>query len=503
MAALAKNTLTARAAGGLGRVCMALLALTLPFTSFPLVARLTGSTMVAPLALLPLLAMLLWLAVYLLRRGGLPSQTRVIFLFLLLAVISSLAAFALAIPPYKGHTLLNREIEGLGTLAVGLGFYLLLSAWLQNAERLRFFLRWVNWGGVLMLAWAFVQVGIWYRYRFQLDWMWNLQGQLSTSQFLFAQRANAFAYEPSWFAHQLNMLYLPYWLGATFSGFSAHRLRLWKISLENVLLLAGVAGLVFSISRVGWLAFLLMAAFMLLLLNLRLVRWLQDRALRRYSGSIRWQSLIRRWFVVFSLLILFLVYAGLLFGALYVMSRYDYRMARVFDLSVVREYSLFYYINQLAFAERVVFWQAGWGVFNDYPILGVGMGNVGFFFPQKLSDFSWGLTEVRQLAYQWTALPNTKSIWIRLLAETGIVGFSVFVTWLLVLWQSARYLRAERTSLARMAGLFGGLVLVGFLIEGFSVDTFALPYYWVSFGFLTAACQLARHTPIDGSQPAP
>jgi O-antigen ligase len=206
---------------------------------------------------------------------------------------------------------------------------------------------------------------------------------------------------------------------------------------------------------------------------------------------------IQRGIVAVSIVILLLFYAAMMAGAAYGLSRYDARMQKMFDFSILKEKNFFFYANQLVFAERIVFWQAGWEVFNEYPIFGVGPGNAGFFFPQKLSAFSWALTEIRTLMYHWTALPNIKSLWMRLLAETGVVGFGMFVSWCFVLWQSARFLRTARfspesTRLFRVIGLAGILALLAFLVEGFSLDTFALPYYWITFGILTAACELAR-----------
>ncbi len=478
-------------------VGIGLLALFLPFTSFPLVARLTGSSMVAPLSLLPMGAMLLfWLLPYILKRGSLPPQSKVLIAFLIATLISCIIAFTLPIPPYKDQAVLKQEVEALLTLAVGVGFYLLLSAWLNSTDRFAFLLRWVNWSGVLILVWSFIQAGVWYSMGTYPSWIWDLQGHFSTSLLLFPKRVAGFAFEPSWMAHQLNMLYLPYWLAAAVNRYSAHRFHLWKIHLEDVLLLGGLAALFLTVSRVGWLAFLCMVAYLMLLLNLRFVRWAQKRLLRRFSGAVHWEQVIRRWFVIASLLVLLVFYVGLMFGAAYVMSRYDPRMARFFDFSTIKEYSFFYYANQLVIAERLVFWQAGWEVFNDFPIFGVGLGNAGFFFPQKLSAFSWGLTEIRTLVYHWTTLPNIKSLWARLLAETGIVGFAVFVSWLYVLWKSSRFLISRQERLYKTIGMAGAFVLIGFLIEGFSVDTFALPYYWVSFGILTAVCELARCSPI-------
>jgi hypothetical protein len=129
-------------------------------------------------------------------------------------------------------------------------------------------------------------------------------------------------------------------------------------------------------------------------------------------------------------------------------------------------------------------------VFNDYPVLGVGLGNAGFFFPEKLSAYSWGLTEVRTLLYQWDSLPNSKSLWVRLLAETGVIGFGFFLSWLYVIAVSALSL-CRRKGLRGTVGIAGLFVLAGMLTEGFSVDTFALPYFWVSFALVTSVAALA------------
>lgn len=478
-----------------------LLVFCLPFTSFPLVARLIGSGMVAPLSLLPLLALLLvWLVPYLFRSGSLPLQLTPLLGFVMVSLAAAAGAFFLPFPPYKGAALLPSELEALATIIIGICFYLVAAVWPRQQKHLHFLLRWINWSGVLAVGWALFQAGVWRWQRFYPDWMWEFQGTVSSSLLLYVDRVNGFAYEPSWLAHQLNMLYLPLWLSSVIHGYTAHRLHLWKIHLEHLLLAGGLAALVLSVSRIGLLTFLVMVAYLILLLSLRLVRWLQERWVRAGPPDERRVKMIRRWFPIAGALGLFLVYAGLLFGAAFGLSRFDARMQSLFDFSTLREKSFFHYANQLVFAERIVFWQAGWEIFNDYPLLGVGPGNSGFFFPQKLSAFSWSLTEIRTLNYQWTALPNIKSLWIRLLAETGLAGFAFFASWWYLLWQSAAYLRrryfenllahADGERLISTIGLAGSFVLIGFLIEGFSLDTFALPYFWISFGLLTAACRL-------------
>ena len=487
-------------------IAAGMLGLFLPFTSFPLVARLTGSSMVAPLSILPLGALvLLWLVPFVLRSGRFAPQVKPLLAFALVGLISSAAAFFLTVPSYKDASLLSSEVKAISTLVIGLLFYLVVASWANSTDRLCFLLRWINWSGVIVIGWSLVQALTWYRLHGHPEWMWNFQGQMVTSLLLYGQRASGFAYEPSWLAHQLNMLYLPVWLAAAVSGFSAHRFRLWKVRFEHLLLLGGIAVLVLSVSRIGMLTFLMMVAFLILILNIRLIRWLQERLTRHIQPGDRRLFLTRRWIAAGSIAVLLVVYAGLLFGAAYGLSQYDARMKRLFDFGTLREQSFLEYANQLVFAERLVFWQAGWEVFNDYPVLGVGLGNAGYYFPEKLSAFSWGLTEIRTLMYRQTALPNIKSLWVRLLAETGIVGFALFVCWCYLLWQSAQFLRGHRQPIYQMVGLVGGFALIGLLIEGFSLDTFALPYFWITFGVLSAGCELARRMRLEqaGALPPP
>jgi O-antigen ligase len=183
--------------------------------------------------------------------------------------------------------------------------------------------------------------------------------------------------------------------------------------------------------------------------------------------------------------------AGLLLGAAYGVSRYDKRMRTMFDLTRLRTKSFAAYANQLVFAERVIFWEAGWGVFNDHPWLGVGLGNSGFFFPEKLSAYAWALTEVRTNLFKWDSLPNSKSLWVRLLAETGLAGTGAYLGWLYLTAASGLSLLRKK-GLPGTVGLAAIFALTALLSEGISVDSFALPYLWVSFALAAA---LASPTP--------
>ena len=482
--------------GRLERAAWLLLILALPFTSLPLVARLTGS-MVAPASglVLPLLG-LAWFVPYLLRGGRLGRQSLPLLAFIFAALISGVAAFFMTIPTYRDISLARSELKALITLAMGAGFYLVVAAWVVREDRLRFFLRWVNWTGLVVVGWSLVQALVFRRMHTFPDWMQQIQALFVTTE-LYASRANGFAFEPSWLAHQLNMLYLPWWLAASVRGTTVHRLKAGPLTLERGLLVGGVLTLVLSVSRIGLLGFLLMIAFLLLLGVLWLVGGLEGRLLARSTPQGVRRALARYGFRAGLLLGVLLVSLGMFLAAGFGLSRFDPRMADLFDLKALRTKSFTYYANQLVFAERIIFWEAGWQVFNQYPLLGVGPGNSGFYFMDRLSAFSWHLTEVRTLMYHLDVLPNIKSLWVRLLAETGLVGFACFAAFLAMHWYSADWLRRRR-GLASTMGLAGLLVLVGLLTEGFSVDTFGLPYYWVSLGLVAGASLALR--PAEGEQ---
>jgi O-antigen ligase len=156
------------------------------------------------------------------------------------------------------------------------------------------------------------------------------------------------------------------------------------------------------------------------------------------------------------------------------------------------------FFNYLSFAERYVYWEAGWRIFNISPIFGVGLGNAGFYFQKTLPSFGWYLPEVMDTYYRFTSVPNVKSMWVRLLAETGIVGFSSFLTWLLVVFKSSWPTRRESSLLLKTSGWFGVFVIIAYAIEGFSTDTFALPYLWISLGIVSAAAAISRNQVTEG-----
>lgn len=471
----------------------------MPITSLPLLSRLAGGTSVAPAAFLPLIWLVLfWFIPYLIKKGTIPRESIPYIFFISIAIIASAAAIFLNVPPFKDVSVSHEEIRSILTLSVGAAFYLVTASWFsRDQSRLAFVLKWINGSGILVILYAAVQA--FFIFRFQSNYpgiLLKFQRLISTRD-LFIGRITGFAFEPSWLAHQMNLLYLPFWLGATISGTSAHRFRLWKISLENILLLIGVV-VVFLASRVGTLAILLVLALLGLYANVLLGQWVHKRVLARF---FHFSSAVKKGIRILLPFVLVVVFIGVYIlgavGLVYGLSHVDTRLARFFQPQSQEQlkalfqnpYTLF---NYLEFAERYVYWVGGWNIFNLHPILGVGLGNAGFYFQNQLPAYGWSLPEVMDAYYRSAELPNIKSLWVRLLAETGVAGFSAFIAWFYVLFRLSWFIRLSKKPLFRMIGWSGLFVLVAYIIEGFSTDTFALPYLWVSLGIVSAAGALMR-----------
>lgn len=456
----------------------------LPITSMPLMAKLFGSdTVAAPAILIALFFTLIWFIPFLWHRGIMVEEGVPLLVFFVVAVFATVLANFYDIPAYKGMNTYRNAIEALITLVIGIIFYLLTSSYVTSEKKATLTMRVINWSGLVMLLWAGAQAIAWYGFGRYPQWMFDLQGIIS-SRVLYRQRINGMALEPSWFAHQLNMVYLPIWLSATIKKFTAHHWKLWFLSFENLLLLGGIGALLLTLSRVGLLGFILMFTFLLVRLHTYFVEKILQILFLQKKERISEKRKHR--FVIWISLVLIVVYLMAITLGLWIFSKVDPRMESLFDFSMGKENPLLSYFNELSFGERVVYWLAGWNVFTQHPLLGVGLGNAGFYFPKTITPYGWNLIEVRRLMYRTTVLLNVKSLWARLLAETGLVGFSVFCGWIYSL--AVKFFKRSHSQNV-MEGVFsvaGIFVLFALLAEGFSIDSFALPYLWVALGLASA-----------------
>jgi O-antigen ligase len=289
------------------------------------------------------------------------------------------------------------------------------------------------------------------------------------------------------------------WLASVATGYSVVRKWGSLAVLELGLAAWGVAVLLLAESRISTAGMVTMLGMLGVWVLWRLAGRLADRTSTGTRRSPPLGGVIPRAIVLGLGLVLF----GLLVrGVLSVSATTDWRIRRVLSLpdeiaTLRADYPFelgFAIAERAAFAERVVYWSAGFTAFETHPILGVGVGNAGFFFERGLPTFGYRLEEIRRvLNPENLSFPNSKSLWIRLLAETGFVGTSAFLTWTVLMLGAAYALARIAAPEARLVGVAALLALPAWILEGFSLDTFALPQTWILLGLLTATAWQERH----------
>jgi O-antigen ligase len=458
------------------------LVVSLPISSFPIFAKLLHTSSVAPASgIFVLLLTVIWLPLFILRKGRFPFQVKPALYFTLFCLVTIGLAFFRDAPFYPGSMLVSNSVEALATLGMGILFYLTASALPSDGKKISLTLRAINLGGMIMLGWALLQFIVWLPAKDFPQWVRDFQGIFSTTV-LFDKRTTGFASEPSWLAHMLNMVYLPYWLAASLKKFTTYRSKIWIFSIENILLGLGVIVLFLTFSRVGLVAFMLVMAFLFVRLNVRFVNWI----------IAKWGVKRRAIVGILAGFVVFMLYIGVGILGLFTLSKIDPRMETVFQFSSTSENPIMKYAENLQFGERVAYWQTGWNIFNDHPIAGVGLNSSGSYFPKYMPEYGWQLTETKNLLFRSNNVLNIKNLWTRLLAETGIIGFSLFISFLIISLITAIELNKRSDRLQQSIGWMGILMLIAFLVEGFSVDSLALPYYWFTLGLVAATWRWSK-----------
>ena len=476
----------------------------LPVTSFPLLANLTGA-IVAPLSAIPLaLLMLLWLVPYLIERGKFPIEVLPYIYFVIIALIIATLAFFLDGHYSRGRDFFGQSLRAFFTVIIGLSFYLVFSVFPQNEKRLRQTLVFISILGAVLIPWTLFEVMLLRKFSLVQGfpvWVNKIRTFLSVQSpnIMFTNRATGFAYEPSWFVRIFNLVLFPIWLSAIFQRKSVFRFRLWLFQIEDLLMVLGLIVFGFTSPRIGLVAFLaslaLLGFLLLKKLNHKFTSWLVGKR-KNPPKHLFWVNVL---FVLVIFVILFGLSAGALSAYISAASSWDNRFQMFRDMTNIDDLELFplteikvlYLARDLAFFERVVFWITGWEIFNDYPF-GVGLGNAGFYFNERMPGAGLESFEVRNLIFRAGYLGNTKNMYTRLLSETGFIGLAVFLVWLYLLWRSAGFTRKSSSPILRIVGLAGQLFILAYLFESLSMDSFAMPYQWVMTGLISAAGMAAR-----------
>jgi len=471
----------------LAEISWKLLIVALPVTSFPLFSKLFGGTSVAPLSFLPMVLLILIVVLPdLLNKKAFPCQFQPLYIYFLIAILTIAFAYMRDVPSFRSIPIWRNAMEGLVTLLFGFGFYLVTIYSLKDQAQIRNSLRWVNLGGAIIIVVAVAQYATFKITGSFPKSLISLQMFFSVSGRLFDGRSNGLAYEPSWLAHQLNILYIPLWLGFVTRNETVFRKRIFgKIPYEVLLLTGGIVSMFLSFSRIGWITVIVVLMYLVFrLANSVINNVLEKREKRTGKEQTRRQHFFAKlllWLLLIAVLLTLVIAAG------WVMRKLDPRMERLFDVSLLKQYGIMGWASRLSFAERITYWRAAYHVYVKYPWFGSGLGVSGYYFPETIPSFGYQLPETLSVILYDSFIPNAKNLWVRLLSETGIVGFSVFVAWVVIHWRNAKEVEERKQpGLFKAMGL-AGLIIIALIVEGFSIDTFGLPYYWIGFGFIVAA----------------
>ncbi|MCF6278475.1 MAG: O-antigen ligase family protein, partial [Anaerolineales bacterium] len=288
------------------------------------------------------------------------------------------------------------------------------------------------------------------------------------------RRVSGFSFEPSWLAGQLATLYLPWLTASLLTGFKITKTK----CLEPILLVFTSVILLLPNSR-GGLLIVLLSTFMTVLAAgrqaIRLSLLWFFRAPKR-SGWIRFPHL-REWSLRIGV---FLLLLGIVTGATVFLASQNY-FNRLWTVSAD---SLPEYFVKTNAGGRVSYLWATIKIFGAHPWLGTGLGSSGFYLYQNLPD--WALSNIpeitKQLAPSSLAYPNPKNMYLRLLAETGIVGAMLFVSFLLGILAEIKDLFASSAyKFIGVAGLFSWVAIgIYYLMQ----DSFAMAELWINFGIV-------------------
>lgn len=358
------------------------------------------------------------------------------------------------------------------TLFIGIAFYATAIMMTTDSGELNFTLRWLLIGLAVSAVVAVTQ-GIFLMFSpAGADYLHDLTGLVAIDQGA-AGRAQGLALEPSWFASQMTLLGIPIILLRILDPSVA---RGWQLHVAGRSLLVQpiwfvfalfVAALVLSFSRAGLLVFV---ASLLIVGTLRLAT--------RMSAKN----------VLVAVVVLPVIVAVILVGALsnsYVRAAFDSAGDVITGTKTVAES-----VGSAGGAGRLAFAAASWNTFLASPITGVGLGQSPFYFYDNVPSWTLGEPEVARYADgEASGLPNAKNMFLRVLAETGIIGAAVLAFFVI------RHLVYALGSRRLEVTAFALVVAVAMAVDFMSLDSFALPTFWWALAIMWALARLKRERP--------
>lgn len=452
------------------RVLWAGTLVTIPVTSFRCFPGGEG-TFVRPLAFLPLAVLLVVLVVRAFRHEvDLPWTAALVPLtaFLMVAALASVVAILLAPLPMRGQDVIGRSLRAWITLIMGVAFFV-GAIWMNRDEaQLRFSVKWLLIGLAADVVWSGLQAATFYLHILPKPLVTQWQRLFSLRELIRTNRISGMAYEPSWLAGQIATVYLPWLLAGALTGLRVFRFR-W---LEPLLLLLAMLMVLATYSRGGIFTVTISALLVIVLAG----RFEVSSTWKRYMDHRSRPAAIGIRAGIVVVVIVALTGAGFWLGQKGYVSR----------LWQARADNLADFLIQNSAGARGAYAAGALETYQDHPWTGVGLGASGLYMYSRLPD--WAMTSVpeiaRQLSPESDLYPNPKNLFVRILAETGLLGLIMFLPFLFLLLAEAIQALRGSTLVGRYVGMAGLCTWLALLLYNMTQDSFATPNLWLNLGIL-------------------
>lgn len=465
----------------LPRLLWALALLTIPVTSFRWFPFLGEGTLVRPLSLYPLALLLPLLLIQAFRKKiNLYVSGALIALGVFVLFAFTSASFGVLIDPIplRGQEYLGRAIRALATLLIGLVFFI-SAVWMNKDEDdFRFSVKWLFAGLCLTIAWSGLQAITFYTGLLDKEMVTYWQLAFSMRELVRTNRISGFAYEPAWLAGQLATIFIPFLFASILTNFRLTRCK-W---LEPVLLVISLLILLATYSRGGLLITVAATGLSILFFGRDFIR--STWAWFIVGFRSRAIDMLFRIGIVITII-------GSITGAFLFLSQKNF-FRRLWETDAE---NLSEYIVDINAGARGAYSAGALAAYEEYPVSGVGLGASGFYIYQNLPD--WSLTTVPEIAKQLNPenrlYPNPKNLYVRLLAETGLIGFFLFIAFqFYVLGDTlSLYLRGE--TWARFAAIAGAFAWFAIAFYNFTQDSLTTPNIWLVSGIMVGLSATSVH----------
>jgi len=186
-----------------------------------------------------------------------------------------------------------------------------------------------------------------------------------------------------------------------------------------------------------------------------------------------------------------LAVVGVLAGAFLFLGQKDF-FRRLWEIDAE---SLSGYLVDINAGARGAYSAGALAAFEEYPWTGVGLGASGFYIYQNLPD--WALTTVPEIAKQLNPenqlYPNPKNLYVRLLAETGLIGFFLFVAFQFYVLGDMLALLLRQELWARFAATAGVFAWLAITFYNFTQDSLTTPNIWLVSGMVVGLSASSLH----------